>query len=565
MNWFQVFVVEKLTKMLLMLVASNVIVTAMKLSRLVALGSVLLCSTACSSKKSSNQNSTGSAAGGSSAADLGSGASQAAGSAGTTPVAAVVTPAIPAGPLQPLTNDTAPVSGKPRWARAFGGLGTELPRDMAITDDDSSIVVGYFGGDSDLAARGGGDVKPDVRTSAGDSDVFVTKLANDGKQAWTLSFGGKTGDVATGVAVHGKQIVVVGNFSDKITVALPGASTEKAPTAQAFGADDMFALLLNENGEPQWLFAAGGADSDGANSVAATPDGGWIIGGSFAGKVTFGTTELVAAGRTDAFLLKLNAEGTVLWAKQFGGAYEDSISHVVVDVQGNLIVQGTFADEATWGGQKMHAGGGSDSDVLLAKYDSNGNHLWSKNFGNQFNEVAGGVAVDPAGNIVMTGSYDRSITFGDTEHGCAGESDVFVARFAPDGTVLWSKTFGGAREDIGFGIAVDASGAATVSGWFFGKMTISDKPNGDKTITGKGNKEFFLLKLDSTGALKWITSAGDRDHDQGRVVALTKSGSAVVAGVFRFALPITQPALQSARADGDKAPKPDVFIAAFDR
>ncbi len=555
--------------MQLMLVASNVIVTTMKLSRLVALGSVLLCSTACSSKKSSNQTAVGSAASGSagSAGSAGSGSAgnQATGSAGATPTPVVVTPAIPAGPLQPLTTDTAPVSGKPRWVRALGGLGTELPRAIATTDDDAAIVVGYFEGASDLAARGGGDVKPDIRTSAGDSDVFVTKLTNDGSQAWTLSFGGKTGDAATGVAVRGKQIVVVGNFSDKITVALPGAALEKAPSAQAFGSDDMFALLLNENGEPQWLFAAGGNDSDGANSVAATPDGGWVIGGSFADKITFGTTELVAAGRTDAFLLKLNSAGAVQWAKQFGGLYQDSISHVVVDVQGNVIIQGVFADEVNWGGQKLHAGGGSDSDVLLAKYDSNGNHLWSKNFGNQFNEVAGGVAVDPAGNIVMTGSYDRSISFGDVQYGCAGESDVFVARFAPDGTVLWSKTFGGAREDIGFGIAVDAAGAATVSGWFFGKMTISDKTSGDKTITGKGNKEFFLLKLDSTGALKWVTSAGDRDHDQGRVVALTKSGAAVVAGVFRFALPITQPALQSARTDGDKAPKPDIFIAAFDR
>ena len=548
-----------------MFTASNVIVIAMNLSRLIALCSVLLCSPACSSKKSADGTAAGGSPGSASAVAGGSGSNQAAAPTVAATPKAVVNPGIPAGPLQPLIIDTAPLSGKPRWARAFGGLGTELPRSMAVTQDDGAIVVGYFEGASDLAIRGGGEVKPDARTSAGDSDVFVTKLTKDGAQAWTLSFGGKTGDAATGVAVRGKQILVVGNFSDKITVALPGAPLDKAPSAQAFGSDDMFALLLDDNGVPQWLFAAGGADSDGANSVAATPDGGWIIGGSFADKVTFGTTELVAAGRTDAFLLKLNSEGTVQWAKQFGGLYQDSISHVVVDVQGNLIVQGVFADEVNWGGQKMHAGGGSDSDVLLAKYDSNGNHLWSKNFGNQFNEVAGGVAVDPAGNIVMTGSYDRSISFGDAEHGCAGESDVFVARFAPDGTVLWSKTFGGAREDIGFGIAVDAAGAVTVSGWFFGKMTITDKTSGDKTITGKGNKEFFLLKLDSTGALKWITSAGDRDHDQGRVVALTKSGTIFVAGVFRFAMPITQPALQSARAEGDKAPKPDVFIAAFDR
>lgn len=524
----------------------------------------MACSTACNSKKDAPAPAP--------APTTGSATGSAAGS-GNTGSATPVVPAKPAAPLQPLATNTTPGSGKPRWVRGFGGLGTELPRGLAVTDDNAAVIVGYFEGASDLGARGGTDSKPDIRTTAAnigkaspadislaDSDAFVSKFDNDGKQQWTLTFGGVTGDAATSVASRGKQIMVVGNFSDKITIALPGAPTEKAPSAKAFGADDMFALLLNDSGEAQWLFAAGGADSDGANAVAATPDGGWIIGGSFADKVSFGSTQLVSAGRTDAFLLKLDATGAVQWAKQFGGLYEDSINNLAVDVQGNIIVQAVFADEVSWGGAKLHAGGGSDADVLLAKYDGNGNHLWSKNFGNQFNEVPGGVAVDPAGNIVMTGSFDRSIKIGDTEHGNAGESDVFVARFAADGTALWSKTFGGPREDIGYGIAVDAAGAITVSGWFFGKMTI-----GDKTLTGKGNKEFFLLKLDATGAMQWVSAYGDRDHDQGRVVALNKSGGAVVAGVFRFSLPIAQPPLQSSRNEGDKAPKPDAFIAAFDR
>jgi len=545
----------------------------MKLSPKLALGAVLLCSTACNSKKEAPTPTpaTGSANG--SAAGSANGSAAASNTGSNSGSAAPVVPATPAAPLQPLATNATPATGKARWARGFGGLGTELPRGLAVTDDNAAVIVGYFEGASDLGARGGADNKPDVRTTTAnigkaspadisltDSDAFVSKFDNDGKQLWTLTFGGTTGDAATSVAAHGKQIMVVGNFSDKITVALPGAPVDKAPTATAFGADDMFALLLNDNGEPQWLFAAGGADSDGANAVAATPDGGWIIGGSFADKVTFGATQLVSAGRTDAFLLKLDAKGEVQWAKQFGGLYEDAINNLAVDVQGNIIVQSVFADEVSWGGAKLHAGGGSDADVLLAKYDGNGNHLWSKNFGNQFNEVPGGVAVDPAGNIVMTGSFDRSVKFGDTEHGNAGESDVFVARFAPDGAVLWSKTFGGPREDIGYGIAVDASGAVTVSGWFFGKMTI-----GDKTLTGKGNKEFFLLKLDATGALQWVNAYGDRDHDQGRVVALNKTGGAIVAGVFRFSLPIAQPPLQSSRNEGDKAPKPDAFIAAFDR
>jgi hypothetical protein len=473
---------------------------------------------------------------------------------------APVVPAKPAGPLQPLADDSAPASGKPLWARAVGGMSTELPRDIAIADDNSAVMVGYFQGDSDVAFRSGNNDKPDHRISLGDSDAFVTKFDTAEKPAWTLTFGGKNGDSAAAVAIRNKQMLVVGNFSDKIALALPGVPIEKAPSATAFGADDIFAALINEQGETQWLFTAGGVDSDGANTVAATPDGGWIIGGSFADKITIGTTTLISAGRTDALMIKLDGDGAVQWVKQFGGLYEDSIIHLAVDVQGNVIVQGVFADEVTWGGEKMHAGGGSDADVVLAKYDGNGNHQWSKHFGSQFNEVAGGVAVDPAGNILMTGSYDRSIGFGDGDHGCAGESDVFVAKFGPDGSVQWSKTFGGAREDIGFGIAVDAAGSATVTGWFFSKMEIAGK-----SVTGKGNKDIFVAKFDAKGALRWVSAYGDLGHDQGRAIALDKSGAAVVAGVFRFALNITSPVLNSVRADGDKSPKPDAFIAGFER
>jgi hypothetical protein len=139
-------------------------------------------------------------------------------------------------------------------------------------------------------------------------------------------------------------------------------------------------------------------DSDGANTVVAAPDGGWLVGGSFSDIATFDKQNVKSKGGTDAMLVKLKATGDLEWVKTFGGKHNDSIRHMTVDAQGNIYVQGTFRDTSEWGGKPLTAGGAA-TDIVLAKYDLNGDHVWSQQIGNAFEEGASGIAVDQAGNI----------------------------------------------------------------------------------------------------------------------------------------------------------------------
>jgi hypothetical protein len=455
---------------------------------------------------------------------------------------------LPPAKLPELAADPGGATGKPIWATGFGGLGIDAARDIAVEPSGESYVVGYFDGEAQFGSLG-------KKTSAGMADAFVTKLGPDGKLAWVQTFGAKRDDTANGVAVRGNTVVVVGNFLDELKAG-------EFPVHKAAGSDDLFVMALNRAGEVQWLWTAGGLDSDGANCVAAAPDGGWIVGGSFSDGAQFGQTRLVSRGGTDAMLIKLAADGDVQWVKQFGGAYADSIQHVAVDAQGSIYVQGQFKDVSDWGGPtKLKAGGGSDDDVVLAKYDANGNFLWAKRFGNAFNDVAGGLTVDPAGNVTMTGSFDKSVSFGDgDDHNSLGESDIFVARFSTDGTLEWAKTYGAEREDIGFGIASDKAGNTVTVGWFQHAVDF-----GKGVLTSKGNKDVFALKLDAKGNTVWSERWGDHDHDQARAVALDDKGDAYVTGIFRFKLDLVDPPLDSTRADGDRIPKPDVFVVKLDR
>lgn len=460
-------------------------------------------------------------------------------------------------PLPPLAVDHgAPgdATGKPQWATGFGGLGIDSPRDVVVAPGGDSYVVGYFDGETELGPAG----KHPAAVNAKDpkksgSDAFVVRLGADGKIVWGKTFGAARDDVANGVAVRGDRVVVVGQFLDELAI---GEFKHRAA-----GSDDVFVAAFNRAGEPQWLWTAGGIDSDGANAVVAAPDGGWLVGGSFSQGAELQGTTLTSRGGTDAMLIKLAANGDIEWVKQFGGRYNDTISHLAVDARGNIYLQGVFRDTADWGGKPLTAHGGSDNDIVLAKYDVNGDHIWSQNFGNAFNDVAGGLTVDPAGNITMVGSFDKSVSFGPgDDHTSLGEADAFVARYATDGKLAWAHTYGADREDIAFGVDADAAGNTVTVGWFQGSVDF-----GKGALVSKGNKDVFALKLDANGGVVWAQRWGDHDHDQGRAVAVDDQGAAIVVGIYRFTLDLVSPALESVRADGDRIPKPDAFVIKLGR
>ncbi|HEY4055274.1 MAG TPA: hypothetical protein VGM39_01655 [Kofleriaceae bacterium] len=460
-------------------------------------------------------------------------------------------------PLPPLAKDPGGATGTPLRVTGWGGLGIDAVRDVAVDEAGNVYAGGYYDGDVDFGGSIGKRTAPTDDPKKVASQAELVKLGPDGKIAWVDTWGGNRDDAINAVAVKGDTVVVAGTFLDKIDIA--GTGGGKPMTIKSSGSDDAIVVAYNKAGEAQWVWNIGGINSDGANTVAATPDGGWIVGGSFSDWVDFGVAQYKTRGGTDAMLIKLKGTGEIEWVKQFGGAYQDYIAHVAVDAKGNIIVQGQFKDISDWGGEKLKAGGGSDYDVVLAKYDLNGDHLWSQRFGNGFNDVAGGVTVDPSGFITMVGSFDKSASFGKgDDHTSAGESDIFVARFDPAGTLQWARTYGADREDIASGVATDANGNTVTTGWFQQTVDFGRGP-----LTSKGNKDIFALKLDVTGATVWAERFGDKDHDQGRSVALDSKGNSYVAGIYRFAFETGQPnvpGLQSTRADGDRVPKPDAFV-----
>lgn len=524
----------------------HVIVTVMMRSTMWLGLASLLCAGACTSKDKTDDEQADERArhAGSAAADTAHPSPAAHAQPGEATAGEPEAPATPPLPRQltPLAPSPDEHTGAHRWSHAVGGQGTDAVRALAVDARGRVAVAGYFAQTVDF-----GDGRP---VEASKLDAFVSTRGADGSHLWTAHFGGTGEDAVNTVAFDpAGGLVIAGLFSGTMTIG--------DVTLVAAGSDDAFIARLASDGTPLWARAAGGHDSDAAHHVAVDADGSVYVTGSFKSDMTVGGQPLKSTGNEDVFLLKLAPGGDVTWIRQFGGRYRDSGQRVAVDGEGNLLLLAEFTDEIAFGGPALTSEG--NRDLALVKLTPAGEHLWSKRFGSPFNELGLGLAVDPAGNIAVTGSFDNEIDFGGGKLASKGESDVYVARFAPDGAHLWSKRFGAAREDIGHDIAADRYGNLAVTGWFWGEVDFGGDP-----LRAEGvNKDIFLLKLSADGEHLWSRRFGASDHDQGRGVAMTPDGVIALAGIFRFALDLGGEALESAREPNDKAPPPDIFVASF--
>ena len=161
-----------------------------------------------------------------------------------------------------------------------------------------------------------------------------------------------------------------------------------------------------------------------------------------------------ASGNSDAVVSKYDRDGNELWARQFGSTDFDFTHAVALDAAGNPYVVGW-----TWGAlpRQTHSGA---SDVFLRKYDSEGNVLWTRQFGTADFDFAQAIAVDGAGNAYLVGWTAGAFP----QQTNSGKGDVFARKYDSEGNMLWTRQFGSRENEIAFNVAVDDAGFLYVVG-----------------------------------------------------------------------------------------------------
>ncbi len=421
-----------------------------------------------------------------------------------------------------------------RWSKGFGDGQGQAARAVAFDTSGNVIVTGYFGGALDF---GGGAL-----TSAGQTDVFVAKLDTAGNHLWSKRFGdGEYQSIRTvAVDVQG-NVFVAGYFEG--TVDFGGGTLTSA------GDGDIFFAKFESDGAHLWSKRFGDVDKQGAFSVAIDGSGDVLLAGYFGGAVDFGGGALTSAGASDIFVARFKSDGSHLWSKRFGdGDYQYAYA-VAVDASGNVFVTGQFAGTADFGGDPLTSTG--DADIFIAKFGSDGSHLWSKNFGDGSYQGAYTLALDAVGNVTIAGSFQGAVDFGGGTLTSAGWEDIFVAAFGPDGAHVWSKSFGDGGDQSAEAVAVDASGNAIVTGYFYGAVDF-----GGGALASSGGWDIFVAAFGPDGAHLWSKRFGNANHQAADAVGIHASGSVILAGYFSGFVDFGGGAVTSAGGD-------DVFVAKF--
>jgi hypothetical protein len=260
-------------------------------------------------------------------------------------------------------------------------------------------------------------------------------------------------------------------------------------------------------------------------SVAVDPSGNIIVAGFFHDSVDFGgEMKLVSAGNRDAFVVKLDASGQVLWSRSFGDADGQWARSVAVDGAGNVVITGSFSGAIDFGAGALVA---PDSLLLgfVAKLDPAGNHLWSKAFGDG-SGMASFVAAFGSGDVLVTGGFVSSVDLGGGPIlGSMNGPDVFLAKLDPAGNHLWSKGFSGGVEVQS--IAVDAKDDAWITGTFLGPVDF-----GGGELPGGATHNVYAAKLDPAGEHLWSKGFSSSSGSEGGCVGADGSGAVVLAGHF---------------------------------
>jgi len=279
-----------------------------------------------------------------------------------------------------------------------------------------------------------------------------------------------------------------------------------------------------------WSFSAGAPGLATPYCMAVLPlTGEFAVAGVVSGTVVNlgGSDYVLAGGNPAAFLARYTSGGKLEWAQFFEGSGTEQGDGVTFDASGNIYLAGEFTGSINLGGQAILPSNGN-TDIFLAKYAPSGTHLWSKNVGGTGDEApARALAVDAAGNVFVTGFYNAATNLGGGLLPYVADFDLFIAKYNTNGLWQWNIVTGSAGNDRGQGIALDGSGNVYVCGIFENSVSFSGQP-----LTSAGALDAFLVKYSNDGIIQWSQKRGSTGDDYALNVAADAAGNVALTGGF---------------------------------
>jgi len=429
------------------------------------------------------------------------------------------------------------------WAKRMGQTLDDIGYGIVVDSVGNVYSTGYFQGTVDFDPGAG----MTTLSSAGNNDIFISKLDSTGNLVWARGLGSLYDDVGVGIFVDSAgNVYTTGSFGGTVDFD-PGAAVFELTSV---GSSDVFISKLDSRGNFVGAWAMGGTTDDYGNGVLVDSGGNIYTTGYFKNTVDFdpggGSFFLTSEGVEDIFISKQDNSGNFVWVKAMGGAAADVGLGISLYSSGHIYTTGWFQgtvdfDPGTGPGEIFELTSSNGTyDIYISKLDSNGNFVWARAMGGPSEDVGQAVSVDAAGNVYSTGWFNGTVDFDPGDTGMfnltsAGSGDIYISKLDSGGKFVWAKGMGGAFSDVGYGISVDSSGNVYSTGFFQGIADFDPGLGGGQVFerTSVGNADIYVSKLNSRGDFLWARAMGGTSDDYGYGVSVDSAGNVYSIGFFQ--------------------------------
>lgn len=391
------------------------------------------------------------------------------------------------------------------YSTYLGGTANDQGNDIAVDANGNAYVTG-FTQSTDFDITSG---SYQTATGGGTHDAFVTKINPTGTAlVYSTYLGGTALDIAQAIRVDGSGNAYVCGRTASSNYDIVSGSYQ---TALA-GAEDAFITKVNATGSGLvYSTLLGGSQNEDAEGIAIDASGNAYVTGYTASNTNFDITSGVfqtsfggAFFFGDAFVTKINSTGTSLvFSTYIGGSDDDFGRDIAVDASNNVYIVGdTYSSNYDLQNSIQNALSGS-TDIFVTKFNSTGTALtYSTYLGGSDIEGGHSIALTSANEVVIsgfTGSTDYDIVAGSFQTATGGGTggfpmDAICTKFNAAGSALvYSSYLGGANNESGYDVALDAGGNAYVSGYTDG--TDFDFTSGAYQTTRQGTSDAFITKF----------------------------------------------------------------------
>lgn len=347
------------------------------------------------------------------------------------------------------------------------------------------------------------------------------------------------------------NIYSVGSFQGTLDFD-PSAATENLT---AVSGTDIFIQKLDAERNLIWIKQLECTENVGLPTIVIDPSNNIVIAGSFDGTIDVDPSADVysltatSAFSNDCFVMKLNADGEFIWAKQQFAAedfVEESFGFSVyvsaIDSENNIYLTANFYVDINVGSivdpyALEHMGTLYEEDLAFFKFDPAGNLAWCNYF--VANAIYGSVYLDQNDDVYFTGYFGGTVDFDLSPasfeltalSGDLAAVDAVIAKYNSDGDFIWAKSFGGLNAEIVFNTAISLANEIYIVG-MYADVVDFDPGAGVSEITAEGDFDLFITKFDVEGNFMWAKSIGGEFYDSYPNVEVDGNGDLYLTGIY---------------------------------